>query len=299
MSGATLEDAIAVGQGIERPFRCPVHDDSQASASVNVLKGVWYCHACFASGTVDGKKAPSLDSLNALLEPEKAVREYPEAFLELYVGTLEWQQQAYWSERFGPAVTWHVGLGQDPFNGDATFPVHTPSGRLAGVGRRKLDPGDGPRYVYPKVWSASQSLFGVKVVTSRVRAVVLVEGAADATSVLEVGVPAFGCYGAGLHLPQQELIARVSPDVVLCGFDMDQAGERATVRAHEALDGRYEVRDIEWTGPDPAATPREQRLQDLIRAVQPLGYGAEVVRSWEQRKTQLDAAYQRHVEDAA
>ena len=75
MTGMTLEDAIAVGQGVERPCRCPVHDDSQASASVNVIKGVWYCHACFASGTVDGKKTPSVDSLKAMMEPEKIARD--------------------------------------------------------------------------------------------------------------------------------------------------------------------------------------------------------------------------------
>lgn len=40
---STLEDAIIKGHGTERSFRCPVHDDSHASASVNVNKGVWYC----------------------------------------------------------------------------------------------------------------------------------------------------------------------------------------------------------------------------------------------------------------
>ena len=118
-------------------------------------------------------------------------------------------------------MIWFAGLGQDPFTSDATFPVHTPQARLAGVGRRKLDPGDGPRYLYPKVWSASQSLFGVKAWSGRHRVVVLVEGAADAVACWEVGVPALACYGAGLHLPQVELLARYAPDLVLAGFDND------------------------------------------------------------------------------
>lgn len=34
----------------ERSIRCPVHDDSHASASANGAKGVWHCHACGGSG---------------------------------------------------------------------------------------------------------------------------------------------------------------------------------------------------------------------------------------------------------
>lgn len=35
----------------ERSMRCPVHDDSIASASVNRAKGVIHCHACGFGGT--------------------------------------------------------------------------------------------------------------------------------------------------------------------------------------------------------------------------------------------------------
>jgi DNA primase len=35
----------------ERAFKCPVHGDKVASASVNRGKGVWFCHACGARGT--------------------------------------------------------------------------------------------------------------------------------------------------------------------------------------------------------------------------------------------------------
>lgn len=34
----------------ERSARCPVHDDSHASASINRTKGVFNCHACGGSG---------------------------------------------------------------------------------------------------------------------------------------------------------------------------------------------------------------------------------------------------------
>jgi len=35
----------------ERSFRCPSHDDSRPSASVNRTEGVWFCHACGSGGT--------------------------------------------------------------------------------------------------------------------------------------------------------------------------------------------------------------------------------------------------------
>jgi len=35
----------------ERPFKCPSHEDSHPSASINRTKGVWFCHACGSGGT--------------------------------------------------------------------------------------------------------------------------------------------------------------------------------------------------------------------------------------------------------
>ena len=35
----------------ERPFKCPIHEDSRASASVNRSKGLWNCHGCGSGGT--------------------------------------------------------------------------------------------------------------------------------------------------------------------------------------------------------------------------------------------------------
>lgn len=35
----------------ERPFKCPVHDDTHASASVNRERGVWKCHGCGEGGS--------------------------------------------------------------------------------------------------------------------------------------------------------------------------------------------------------------------------------------------------------
>lgn len=36
----------------ERAFRCPAHEDTHPSASINRQKGLWHCHACGAGGGV-------------------------------------------------------------------------------------------------------------------------------------------------------------------------------------------------------------------------------------------------------
>lgn len=287
-----MQDALANGQGIERPFRCEVHDDSLASASVNVLKGVWYCHACHASGTVDGAKAPSIEALEAMIKPEKVGRVYPEAFLELYA------EPGYWLTRFPAWLCHTVGLGQDPFTLDATFPVHTPNGLFAGVGRRKHEVVEkGQRYLYPRHWSAGSTLFGTWGRYAQVDVVCLVEGAADATAVLETGCIGLGTYGAGLHLPQRELLARYSPKLILLGFDMDEAGERAVERAFKMVGRLAPLQRVRWPKKDPADCTVDQRMKALLAAVGRSVYGGEVLPRWEAEVTRMQVEYERYVEE--
>lgn len=284
ISGWTLEEALLEGRGEERPFRCHVHDDSSASASVNVTKGVWYCFACFASGTVDGKKVPSVTDLQAMVEPEAACREYPETYLELFDS-----ERSYWHGRFPPWLVWTARLGQDPFTGHATFPVRTPEGRLAGVGRRDPDPEAKPRYRYPPRWSAARVLHGEN--DPKTEIVVLVEGAADRESLTEIGVPALGCYGAGLHRPQVEALLRRAPRRVLLGFDQDEAGTRA-VRNTEWLLAQHDVTTavVEWPRNDPAECSPDERRQ----AVQAVA-GRVYVPLWSEAVEAMQARYRRSV----
>lgn len=293
----TLAEALSHGQGIERPFRCEAHDDHQASASVNVLKQVWFCHACHSHGSVDSKVAPKEEDLLAMMAPEKTGRVYRQAFLELY------QEPSYWLTRFPAWLCHTMGLGEDPFTGDATFPVHTAGGRLAGVGRRNLfEQGGaiGSRYLYPRNWSASSALFGSNGRWRQHDVVALVEGAADATAVWGVGCPAFAVYGAGVHLPQIELIARMQPKLILLGFDMDDAGEQAVTRSFRDLPAIAPMVRVKWprTHKDPAATPAERRLHVLEEAVGRSGYGKDVSPSWTAWRSQAQRAYRRAQEEA-
>jgi len=44
----------------QRTIKCPVHDDANASATVNTTEGVWFCFACQAGG----------DAYNLIMERE-------------------------------------------------------------------------------------------------------------------------------------------------------------------------------------------------------------------------------------
>jgi hypothetical protein len=50
----TAEGLTLRGQGKWRQTRCPFHDDSTPSMSVNIDHGGWRCHACGVSGDLLG-----------------------------------------------------------------------------------------------------------------------------------------------------------------------------------------------------------------------------------------------------
>lgn len=274
---STLDDVLLNGRGIERPFQCPAHGgDSPNSASVNVVKGVWYCYVCGASGTTDGKnKAPSMEALQLMLEPERLPRVYNEASLELYDVPVRWQTEHYWAKRFPQWLITQERLGQDPFSYDCTFPVRTPGGLLAGVGRRRSDEdvkkaeedGSNPaRYIYPRAWSASRTLHGWPSPIRR-QVIVLVEGMADRLSLLECGIPAYAYYGSGLHHPQVELVLRMSPELVVLGGDMDDAGNKGSLRSRDALWKHVPTTRAVWPEKDPGECTPDQRIEAVLGAV--------------------------------
>lgn len=265
---ADIKDAIANGQGAERPIRCPHpdHFDNHASASVNVLKLVWYCYSCHKAGKVDSKAAPKAEDLLAMMNPETAGRTYSPTWLEWF--TSGDGAAVYWQSRFEPWVCRLLHMGSDPLTGDATYPVHTPEGRLAGVGRR-LALGE-QKYKYPYGWAASRSLAGYVEALEHsldTAIVVLVEGKADQAALLEVGATAFAVYGSGVHLPQIELINRLNPKLILLGFDSDNAGRDATLRTQDAFEGR-DTAVVDWLNfNDPADAPPAARIACLNQAV--------------------------------
>lgn len=276
----TLAEAMTYGRGTERPFLCPVHGDSRPSASVNMIKKVWYCYSCGAHGGLTGEYAliePDAEELKRwFAELMEVNRVYPEAWLSRYDAG---EVHPYWRERVGSAAARHFRLGFDP--GDertpesVTYPLRGVAEGVLGVVRRPLARGDGPKYLYPRGVDVSRLLFNYTPVYRR--AVVLVEGALDAIALWNVGVPAFAIYGSRLSEQQVRLIDRVDPEIIYTAYDLDEAGWRAHRDTERAFKHRLVSRlvwplvwgkDVDEIGPEKLAQVVSQLVSQDMSCVE-------------------------------
>lgn len=265
---ATLSDALAKGRGTERPFNCEVHGDTNASASVNVIKGVWYCHACHASGSVDGMPPPTAAALAEMVNPA-AKRDVRMSRLWHIVVQ---DDDGYWADRLGFEVAAHYGFGTDPITGVPVYLAYDSGANLCGLIRRNVE-GVQPKYVYPAGWSASRNLFGLGMDPLKEPdpdVLVLVEAAADVAVLGGWGYLALGCYGSGLHAPQMELVERArGRRTVLVGFDTDPAGEHGAQQAIRRLEeAGVPCTRVTWPGKDPGESGRDATVA-AIASVRP------------------------------
>ena len=149
----TLAEALAFGQGIERPFLCPSHEDTNASASVNVALGVWYCFTCQAHGTLDDH-VPTIEEALSVLSGKAKPRVYAEAWLDIFDA---YQPSPYWAKRYGADLASDFRCGTHPVTGNPTYPLRGPDGLPRGVVQRQE--GD-PKYLYPAGVRISDTFFG-------------------------------------------------------------------------------------------------------------------------------------------
>lgn len=261
MSVQTLDHVLATGRGIERSFCCPVHGDSHASASVNVVKGVWVCYACHAHGAVGEARIPEIEQIVEILVGSVKPRVYPESWLDLFDAHYP---SAYWVGRFGREVAEANRCGTDPLSGAATYPMRSPKGEVWGVVARANGT---PKYKYPYGVSAAMTLFGD---LGQADVVVLVEGAADVMALQQEGIPenwrVLGCYGAGVHYPQLQLVFDCGPHVIVAAFDDDDAGRNATQRAESQLGEFVPVVSHPWSSigaKDPGEAPLGTRVDSI------------------------------------
>lgn len=285
MKGPSLDEVLATGRGIERSFNHDPERHGHPTASVNTIKGVWVCYSCHDKGAVDSSRVPSVDELEAMLEPERACRRYPVSYLATFgVG-------GYWEQRFPRWLCWYLGLGENPWTGEGVYPVHTAAGTLAGVCTRALTDGPWPKYKYPKDWAASRALGGTKGTFLHHDIVFIGEGYADAAAGWEVGVPSVCTYGSSLHEPQVELIARMTPRLILLGQDNDVAGNRGAEITASMLGHLADVVRVDWGQyNDPSEAPVEER-HTLIADVVP-GRHYDHVLGWKRNVAAIQGTYE-------
>lgn len=224
--------------GEEFAILCPVHEDSDPSASANVRKGLWVCYACGEGGSLE--KLLSQQSANfsspprQLSEVERQLEEleqvtlldtgprtYPEAWLDQFE-----MSNGYWNRRgLGPEAQAMFRLGWDSHDDSATIPIRDPVGRVLGVVRRRID--RKPKYLYPSGLKMHDYLFGAyEVRTHGQTRIAVTEGAIDAIGLWQEGVPAVALYGGQVSSAQMDLLRRLSPNCLVLAFDQDEAGEK-------------------------------------------------------------------------
>ena len=262
----TMADALAHGHGVERPFCCPMHGDSHPSASLNILKMVWFCYTCHAHGQVGGEDLlveTDYDALRGYIAKETAeATELPESWLNSYESDHE-----YWRTRgFSEETISYYRLGHDYEHDCAVYPLRNISGGVLGVVRRQLA---GAKYKHPYGVDISTLLFDYHRLESDY--LVICEGATDVMAAHEVGVEATAVYGSRLSSAQAALVRRYDPVGVLVASDMDDAGW-SLYRMTCALLGEYPVSRVFWPrreGKDLASLPVKKRKEILLNGLEP------------------------------
>lgn len=269
MSYASLEEALTVGVGIERSFLCPVHDDRNASASVNSLTGLWICYACGARGKADLDRI-EIDPLHVQKMVRRALENlddtrhtiYPESWLSLYDAT---GPGPYWAERFTyeACKRYRLGYNPDPFY--YTIPMRDNLGSVLGVIKRHVTPGR--KYSYPYGVDVTDYIFDWHRTSTPY--LVLVEGATDAIAASEVGVQANALYGSRISRAQRMAILKYSPEVIYAAHDNDEAGEEAAEAVARAFEPYIRVKRLRWQlFKDLAEMPVDYRAEVLSRVAQ-------------------------------
>jgi len=227
-----LDKALPKAHGIWTSFTCPVHEDANPSARVNVNTGKWVCMSCGAKGNTKGY-VPDIDRLleEGLLMLQEADGGKTESWLDQFDSG---PVHEYWLSRFSEEVCRAYRLGWDGTKQQPCYPIRNNNGLPLGVVHRNIDDPEGPKYKYPKGVSKSSLLFGVKELVKS-DYLILVEGAMDVCAVREAGHDAVGSYGSLLDPKQVSEIVSLQPRCVLVAYDMDRVGHVGAGKAEWAL----------------------------------------------------------------
>lgn len=270
---ASIQEALVHGTGRERQFLCHVHGDSNPSASVNSLTGVWLCYACGAKGKVnlDGVEMDPYALRRRIKDIEERVAasqvRYPESWLNVFdsMGPGE-----YWLSRFSAEACRRHRLGQTVDGKWATIPLRANSGEVMGVIMRTLT-GDRRKYKYPNQARLSQRLYNYHRAEHDL--VMITEGATDSIAIDEV-TPGYSMaiYGDRLSRAQTQLLYRYSPRVILVATDQDEGGEKAYKSIQLQLGDFCVVQRLAWEGyKDVASIPLDERTEMVSWAVSNYG----------------------------
>lgn len=232
---------------------CIFHDDTKPSLRVNIIKGLFFCMACHASGNFyqlanqlgvqfgDGTRTDNIESVVAsTVSKARKLREVelpapePERPSESILRRFS-NPCTYWTDPpprgrgFSPEIVTTFELGYDVLSDAVTIPLRDIEGNLLGVTKRYLARNADPKYKYPFGFTKAKRLYGEHLVAKiKPSTVVLVEGALDCIPLWNVGYPSLAIYGNILSLHHVELLKQLDVTSIILMFDNDTGGRTAT-----------------------------------------------------------------------
>lgn len=263
-TGLMLDHLNVVQRGTEEnAAECPFCG-GRSSLQFNDVKGVWICFKCGESGTakklvqlLNGTYAePEIDLANLSKELRELqeqsyepARFLPESILLRYSNRTSAPHRLWQARGFDKKVCDRWELGFDPLadrGGALTLPYRSPDTRhLDGIIFRAVEPGDGPRYKFPKGFAKAKSLYGSWIPASYPGTITLVEGPTDAIRVDQALHRAMAQYGSSISAGQIRLLHRLGTRRLVLFYDYDRAGLRATEKGEHLAD-EFEVRRVRW-----------------------------------------------------
>lgn len=243
-------------------MHCPLHDDKNASASINFGKGVYYCNGatCGGGGSIDaliyaldqrdegGVGVASYDPFirtnvthisdarsKRQAESAKPKAELSEAKVKTWHDRLraDRHRMAYLIEKRGLAkeVIDACQLGFEQFTQRYTIPVRDAEGRLVNVRRYKPDAPLSEKLINMTGYGSPPRLYPISSFNNAAKEILVVEGEMDALSSLSHRVPAVSGTGGALRWDPTWGKLFAGMHVVLC-YDNDKEGRLGAKKAY-------------------------------------------------------------------
>lgn len=234
----------------EQDMFCPLHDDSNRSASLNVRTGDWYCFASCGGGRITDlirqksswvpppDAAASSNGGGHRRRHSSAPEVITEAMIDGWAAALmsDIHESLAWiveNRGLREPILEQYRIGWDPTRRVYVIPVFGPSGTLAALRRYNPHPTEGRR----KMWGATglngANLYPYNQLEND--SLVVVGGEWDALATIQAGFPAITRTAAEMVWKGSWTPLFEGKTVYVC-HDMDDTGQAANRKVQRALD---------------------------------------------------------------